>query len=33
VLWYIFSYVVIFQQVCYRKIPLATGASTMELCL
>jgi preprotein translocase subunit SecY len=31
VLWYFVFYVVIFQQVCNRKIPLATGSSTMEL--
>jgi uncharacterized membrane protein len=33
VLWYIVFHVVIFQQVCYRKIALATGSSTMELGL
>jgi hypothetical protein len=31
VLWYIVFHVVIFQQICNRKIPLATGSSTMEL--
>jgi hypothetical protein len=33
VLWYFVFHVVIFQQVCYKKIPLATGSFTMELCL
>jgi hypothetical protein len=33
VLWYFVFHVVMFQQVCYRKIPLATGSSTMELLL
>jgi hypothetical protein len=31
VLWYFVFHVVMFQQVCYRKIHLATGSSTMEL--
>jgi hypothetical protein len=30
VLWYFVFHVVMFQQVCYRKIHLATGSSTME---
>jgi hypothetical protein len=33
VLWYFVVHVVIFQQVCFRKIPLAMGSSTMELHL
>jgi hypothetical protein len=33
VLWYFVFHVVMFQQVCYRKIPLATGSSMMELQL
>jgi hypothetical protein len=33
VLWYFVFHKVIFQQVCYKKIPPAMGSSTMEFRL